>query len=93
MKTIIVNKYNSLDDLSLTEMDNLSPKNNEVLIKVHSSIISSYDMRMFKGKPFMIRFQKDILSPQKRVGMSSWSLYILLEWIWRTVKSLNIPKV
>jgi NADPH:quinone reductase and related Zn-dependent oxidoreductases len=66
MKTIIMNKYNSLDDLSLTEMDNPSPKNNEVLIKVHSSTINSYDMRMFKGKPFMVRFQKGILSPRKK---------------------------
>lgn len=66
MKTVKMKKYNSLETLQLIETEKPVPRDNEVLIKVYASTINSYDLKMMKGKPFMIRLQRGILKPKKK---------------------------
>lgn len=65
MKAIKMEKYDSPETLHLVDTEKPVPNNNEVLIKVHTSTINSYDYKMMKGNPFMIRFQKGLLKPKK----------------------------
>lgn len=65
MKTVIMQKYNSPESLELLDIEKPIPKDSEVLIKVCTSTINSYDFRKMQGNPFMIRFQNGLFSPKK----------------------------
>ncbi len=55
MKAIICTKYGSPDVLQLREVEKPSPKDDEVLIKIHAASINSRDWRMMRANPFFIR--------------------------------------
>lgn len=49
MKTIVYTKYGSPDVLQLKEVEKPTPKENEVLIKVHAASINSWDWDLLTG--------------------------------------------
>jgi NADPH:quinone reductase-like Zn-dependent oxidoreductase len=55
MKAIVCTKYGSPDVLQLQEVEKPSPKDDEVLIKIHAASINSRDWRMMRANPFFIR--------------------------------------
>jgi len=55
MKAVICTKYGSPDVLQLQEVAKPSPKDNEVLIKIHAASINSRDWRLMRANPFFIR--------------------------------------
>ncbi|MBS4201208.1 NAD(P)-dependent alcohol dehydrogenase [Bacillus sp. FJAT-49732] len=55
MRAIVYTKYGSTDVLKLEEVERPSPKDNEILIKVHAVSINSWDWDLLRGKPFMNR--------------------------------------
>ena len=64
MKAIVCTKYGSPDVLQLKEVEKPSPKDNEVLVKVHAASINSWDCDLVKGKPFVNRLMTGILKPK-----------------------------
>ncbi len=64
MKAIVCTKYGSPDVLQLKEVEKPSPKDNEVLVKVHAASINSWDCDLVKGKPFVNRLMTGLLKPK-----------------------------
>lgn len=67
MKAAVYKEYGTPDALQLMEVDKPSPKDSEVLIKVHAASINSFDLRHLKADPFLIRFGAGLLKPKKSV--------------------------
>ena len=68
MKAIVFTKYGSPDFLELKEVEKPTPKENEVLIKVHASSINDWDWGLLRGKPFANRIMFGLLKPKKILG-------------------------
>jgi NADPH:quinone reductase-like Zn-dependent oxidoreductase len=55
MKAIVYHKYGSPDVLRLEEVQQPTPEDNEVLVKVHAASANAADWHLLRGKPFLVR--------------------------------------
>lgn len=55
MKAVICTRYGSPDVLRLGEVVKPTPKDDEVLIKIHAASINARDWRLMRAKPFFVR--------------------------------------
>ena len=55
MKAIVCMKYGPPDVLQFKEVAKPSPKDNEVLIRIHAASVNQADLHFLRGKPFPIR--------------------------------------
>ena len=55
MKAIVYTQYGSADNLRLTDVAKPTPKDDEVLVKVHAVGVNSADDRTLRGEPFIAR--------------------------------------
>jgi NADPH:quinone reductase-like Zn-dependent oxidoreductase len=67
MKAIVFTKYGSPDVLELKEVDKPSPKDNEVLIRVHAASLNDWDWAALHGVPFVNRLMFGLLYPRKQI--------------------------
>jgi NADPH:quinone reductase-like Zn-dependent oxidoreductase len=64
MKAIICTKYGSPDVLQLKEVAKPTPKDNEVLIRVHAAVVGPADCAFRKGDPFIIKLLYGLTRPK-----------------------------
>lgn len=67
MKAIILKEYGSPNNLHLKEVDKPKVKDNEVLIKLKSASINSWDLDIVKGNLFLIRLMYGLRKPKLKI--------------------------
>ena len=67
MKAIVYQQYGSPDVLELKEVEKPTPKDNEVLAKIHAASINDWDWGLLRGKPFMSRLVFGLLKPRTKI--------------------------
>ena len=67
MKAIVYQKYGSPDVLELKEVQKPTPKDNEVLVKVHAASVNPLDWHFLRGEPFLARLKTGLLKPKNKI--------------------------
>ncbi len=64
MKAIIHTQYGSPDVLQFKDVEKPTPKENEVLIKVHAASANPLDWHLMRAEPFLARLDAGLLKPK-----------------------------
>src|SRR5438034_2824767 len=68
MKAIVYTQYGSPDVLQLKEVERPTPKDNEVLVKVHAASVNAGDWHLLRAKPFLMRLMGyGLLKPKNTI--------------------------
>jgi NADPH:quinone reductase-like Zn-dependent oxidoreductase len=73
MKAIIVTKYGGPAVLQLQEVEKPTPKENEILIKIQASSVTTADTMMRTGKPYFGRLFMGLSKPKTEVAGTGFS--------------------
>ena len=64
MKAFVYTQYGSPDVLQLKEVEKPTPKDNEVLVKVHATSINAADWHLLTADIFLVRLKTGLLKPK-----------------------------
>jgi len=67
MKAIVYTKYGSPDVLQLQEVEKPTPKDDQVLVKVHAVSLNAADLHLLRADPFLIRLSSGFLKPKHTI--------------------------
>jgi NADPH:quinone reductase-like Zn-dependent oxidoreductase len=67
MKAVVYKKYGSTDVLELKEVAKPVPSDNEMLVKVHASTVTSIDIRFRQGSNIIARMMSGLLKPKNNI--------------------------
>jgi len=64
MKAIVYHRYGSPDVLQYEEIEKPTPRDHQVLLKVHAASINPLDWRLMRGKPSVLRLALGLRQPR-----------------------------
>ena len=67
MKAAVRSKYGLPGDLCIKELDIPTPKDDEVLIRVHATTVNRSDCHVLSGRPFFMRFFTGLFKPRSSI--------------------------
>jgi NADPH:quinone reductase-like Zn-dependent oxidoreductase len=67
MKAIVYTNYGAPDVLELKEVEKPTPKDDEVLVKVHAVSANAADLHLLRGDPFLLRLMSGLLKPKNTI--------------------------
>lgn len=88
MKAVVVPKYGSSEVLQVQNISKPTPKDNEVLVKVHSSALTTADAMMRSGTPKFARLFLGVRRPSKKVIGTGFA--DIIESLGKNVKNYNV---
>jgi NADPH:quinone reductase-like Zn-dependent oxidoreductase len=68
MKAIVHDSYGSPDVLQLTEVEQPTVADDNVLVRVRASSVNAFDWRIMRGQPWLVRAQSGLRKPARRVA-------------------------
>ena len=86
MKAIVFTRYGPPDVLELKEVPKPTPKDDELLIRVHASSINSWDWELLNGIPFINRLMYGLLKPKPGKQILGADIAGTVEAVGRRVK-------
>jgi NADPH:quinone reductase-like Zn-dependent oxidoreductase len=77
MKSVNHAKYGSSSVLKLSDVKKPKPKDNEVLIKIHTMALSAPDRRLMRGPPSIIWLVFGLIKPKYQIIEMDlkWTIY------------------
>ena len=84
MKAIVQTGYGSPDVLQLKEVEKPTPKDNEVLIKVHAAAVNAGDYFSMRGSPWLVRIVVGFPKPKNYI--LGWDLAGQVKAVGKKVK-------
>ncbi|MHA1514283.1 MAG: NAD(P)-dependent alcohol dehydrogenase, partial [Candidatus Heimdallarchaeaceae archaeon] len=79
MKAVVYEKYGAHEDvLELKEVNKPTPKDNEVLVKIHATGINFADYGLIRGKPYLEQFKPgdEVFGDIGGVGWGGFAEYV-----------------
>ena len=67
MKAIVYTEYGSPDVLKLEEIEKPTPKDGEVLVRVHATSVNQFDWHLLTADIFLVRLAKGLLKPKNPI--------------------------
>jgi len=67
MKALVRETYGSPDILELRDIEKPTPKDGEVLIKIHAASVNYADTALLAGKPFLVRLDEGVQKPKHTI--------------------------
>jgi len=73
MKAVVCTKYGCPDVLELQEVEKPTPKENEILVRIHVSSVTRADTMMRSGKPYFGRLFMGLTKPKTQISGTGFS--------------------
>ena len=89
MKAVLFEKYGLPEEvLEIKEVAKPTPKENEVLVKIHATTINDYDWSLVRGKPYLYRLMFGMFKPKQPIA--GMELAGIIEEAGSNVKGLKV---
>ncbi|MBK6765327.1 MAG: NAD(P)-dependent alcohol dehydrogenase [bacterium] len=90
MKAITFRQYGSPDVLKYEDVPTPTPKDDEVLIKLHASSVNAADWHLLRADPFPVRFMLGLTKPKPKFHILGGDVAGVIEAIGKNVTEFKV---
>jgi NADPH:quinone reductase-like Zn-dependent oxidoreductase len=90
MKAITFTRYGSPDVLEMKDIAKPTPKDDEVLIKIHAASVNAADWHLLRADPFPVRFMLGLTKPKPKFQILGGDVAGVVEAVGKNVTEFKI---